>query len=54
MTMNPRTRRRQAVAARVVAMATLAMILFMPKIELDAFDGPAAMSFATAEPHAVD
>ena len=48
MTMNPRKRRRQTIAARVVAMLTLAIILFMPKTELTAFNAPASMSFATA------
>ena len=52
MTMYPRTRRRQA----FVAMATLAIIVFMPEIELDTFDGAAAMNLAIAmvEPQAVD
>lgn len=33
---------------RAVALTTLASILFLPKIELDMFDAPAAVTFATA------
>lgn len=52
MMLSPKTRRRQAIAAKVVAMATIATVLFMPKIALDGFDGPVVMMSAitTAQP----
>ncbi|KKC31018.1 hypothetical protein WH91_22060 [Devosia psychrophila] len=46
MTMNPMMRRRQAIAVRAVALMTLAIILFTPKIELAAFNAPAIMSLS--------
>ena len=48
MMMTARKRHRQAIALRVVAVTTLAVILFLPKIELDMFDAPADVAFATA------
>ena len=48
MMMTARRRHRQAIAARVVALTTLALILFLPKIELDMFDARGAVTFAAA------
>lgn len=56
MMMSSKARRRQAIAARIVALATLGIILLMPKLDLDRPEMPVVMSFASAtvQPQAVN